>query len=121
MTSSVRGVPRAVKSSNKFLHNVWLTALASSLAMTVWQADKVFIKYYRIQTAKTMREIFQKKIFPWVTVCNVSPLPDDVDPNLSWKEYLRYLEAAKEMCVSAPQQLFNSYGFYSKQKNWQNV
>ena len=91
-TTSVRGVPRAVKSSAGVMRLIWIAALASSLALTVWQLDKVFVRYYKYQSVYSMRKMFDKLIFPWVTICNESPIPIDTFQNFTWHEYIDYIE-----------------------------
>ena len=43
-----------------------------------------------------------------VTVCNVSPLTDDVNPTLSWKEYLDNLVVENDVGKLLPISMLNS-------------
>ena len=86
------GVPRAVKSVNRFFALSVLLLLSAALQWPSGSWTKFSPKYFKLQTVATMREAIQMSLVPLVTVCNISPLPDDVNPTPSWKEYLEDFE-----------------------------
>ena len=58
----------------------------------------------------TVREVFQKSRFPWVTVCNESPLSDSVYPNLTWSYFFDIDERAKKFITQLPTVISNMFG-----------
>ena len=72
--------------------------------------DKIVVGYFQHDTISTIREVIRKSTFPWVTVCNVSPRPDDTDPYITWKDYVGDVEFLKEMYPSVPPASVESYG-----------
>ena len=91
--SSVRGVSRAArKSLSKVLRGIWIIAIVASISITVWQLDKIIVKYMEYKSGTMMREALHKSVFPWVTVCNESP-PTDGTFVYNWTQFAKNVEA----------------------------
>ena len=73
-----RSVPRAVRSTNAVLRFVCIATQVGCAAIIVWHLDEIVIKFIRYETTTTLREVFDESIFPWVTVCNQSPVGDTI-------------------------------------------
>ena len=95
-TTSVRGVPRALKSSDQVLRVIWIMALVVSVSMTIWQLQKVFAKYLKYEKVSTIKDVSNEAVFPWVTVCSQSPLGDDINTKLNWTQFVNDIQARTE-------------------------
>ena len=62
-----------------------------------------------------LQEVSQKSIMPWVTVCNESPLSDDVYPNLNWRKFFVYTDLAKKLMAAAPQSILNVFNMSAEE------
>ena len=96
-TTSVRGVPQALKSDDRVVRVIWIAALFVSVSMTVWQLQRVFSRYCDYQTVSTMREVKDAAVFPAVTACNTSPLGDKENAKLTWNAYLETVKYRKSL------------------------
>ena len=93
-TTSVRGIPRAFRSTDKILRFLWIVAIIVFVSMTIWQLVMVFKKFFSYASVSNVAESNNINVtaFPHVTVCNLqSPLGEMEDPWLTWPAYLRAL------------------------------
>ena len=95
-TVSVRGVPRIFKSNVRFLQIFWLIAVLASSAILVWQLSTVVIKYLGCPVTTTISNTKDLPPFPDVTICNLYPVGETINKQLTWKTYLEKVKAAKE-------------------------
>ena len=103
-------IPPSVESSNLVVRIIWSVAVIVFMSLTAVAVVRVFAAYFQYPTVDTLREVSQKSSMPWVTVCNQSPLSDNVDANMSWKDYIYYVEIAKMLWKAAPQDLLSRLG-----------
>ena len=96
-STSIRGVGRSLRTQDKRLRIIWICAVIISLSMTIWQLNKLFVKYFSYQTVSTMKEVYNGMKFPAVTVCNTSPLGDKENANLQWINYITMVEQRKSL------------------------
>ena len=76
-----------MRSTDRFLRFNWISAIVVSISITAWQLDEAVAKYLEYPSTTTMHNVMHKSVFPWVTVCNVSPIPDGILPFGSWIEF----------------------------------
>lgn len=117
-TMIVRGVPRVFKCCDKVLRVVWIVALIASLSLTMWQLDKVFVKYLSFGAKTSVKEVFNDIVFPQMTVCNLqSPLGAFEDQNFTWKECYNLTKSLYNRSPSISNfALFLPFGNSSKNK-----
>ena len=94
-TVSVRGISKILKSDVKFLQIFWLFAVLASSAILIWQISAVFIKFYSYPVATTLSNSRHATSFPDITFCNLYPVGETINPNLTWKTYLDKVDAAR--------------------------
>jgi hypothetical protein len=67
-STSVRGVPRALKSNDRVLAILWSLAVVLCAGLLLWQVSTVFIRYYQYNVVTSVTEAnyetVRKKILP---------------------------------------------------------
>ena len=94
-TVSVRGVSRILKSDVRILQIFWLFTVLTSSSILLWQLANVFTKFYRYPVATTLANDNQSPEFPDITLCNLYPVGDVINPTLTWSNYLNMVKAAR--------------------------
>ena len=127
-TTSVKGVPKVLKSRRKPLQLLWLLAVLFGGGMAAYQLTSLLIKYFSYLTTTKLQEINKAPEFPDVTVCNLNPLKemsvadvtavgdvtaDDMsqalrkfaneNPRMSGRAYEYFAELLPDVNVSAPE------------------
>ena len=96
-TVSVRGVSKVLKSQVIFLKIFWLLSVLTSLSILLWQLSAVFIKYFSYQITSTYSEGTSISVVPDVTICNIYPMADSISSQMTWHEYMDYIEQQKNL------------------------
>ena len=55
----------------------------------------MFIKFYSYPVATTLANDNQSPEFPDITLCNLYPVGETIDPRLTWQQYLNIVNAAR--------------------------
>jgi len=55
-TTTVRGIPRAVKASHKAVRVIWTVALVMAGGMLVWQLSQIMIRYLKYEYTTVVEE-----------------------------------------------------------------
>ena len=113
--TTVTGIPQAVESSTRVVHFIWTVSVIIFLALTAFALEQVIVWYFRYPTVHMMSELSHSSVLLWLTVCNESPLADDVDPSLSWKEYVKMIEMTKMFSELSPPSLLRVFHMTTKE------
>lgn len=55
-TTSVRGIPRAIKSADVGLRVIWAGAVIICMSLLVWQTTMVVLRYFRYESSTLLTE-----------------------------------------------------------------
>ena len=101
-TTSVKGVPKVVKSRNKCLGALWLAALLFGLGVAAFFLTKLFINFFSYgANLQLSEEPVTAADFPDITLCNLNPFANtpfgtnDIDQlfrtvNQAWNPMLQH-------------------------------
>lgn len=108
-STSIKGIPRAVKSTNAIISLLWILAMVVCLAMLLFQATTVLIRYYSCAVIRNSFDRQTKPNFPEVTVCNLNPYDSFENFAETYEEYVEKVEillTAHNVSVQADDQFF---------------
>lgn len=55
-STSVRGIPRALKTKDKGLRAIWFTAVLVCVSLLIWQTTTVVLRYFRYDSSTLFTE-----------------------------------------------------------------
>jgi len=61
-TTTVRGIPRALKSTDKGLRVIWSLAVLICVALLVYQTSNVVIRYFKYESSTLLTEGGQQSV-----------------------------------------------------------
>jgi len=108
LSTSIRGVPRAIKSTSSYTRAFWALTMICCFAMLIYQLLTLLIQYYSYIVAVNSYNQGGTWPFPDVTICNLNPYNSFATFDLSYGDYLDYLTHVREQVL---QQLI-SFFFY---------
>ncbi|ESO03912.1 hypothetical protein HELRODRAFT_172940 [Helobdella robusta] len=95
--TSVRGLPKILKSKDIFLKLLWLLFFLASTIVLVYLLCLLFNRYYMWPiTTQYGEKRDQFLSFPDITVCNLDFLAEGEPEDLSMRDYAQFLNALKE-------------------------
>jgi hypothetical protein len=97
LRTSMKGVPRVLKSETKLLVSVWLIATICLASFLTWQVYNLLSRYFNYGVVTTtaslsMNDEELREYFPAVTLCNLYPFASQNVPGVpTYKEYLEVI------------------------------
>lgn len=85
-TTSIKGVGRVVRTTNKVTRFFWLAAIVVCSAFLLFQLEQIVMNYVSHTVTRVAKVNPNTPNFPDLTVCNLFP-----NPNLSVNDYNEYL------------------------------
>ena len=87
-TSSIKGLPRLIRSRGKCLYLMWIACVLFGTAMGSYQSYVIIQSYLRFETSTSVKYAESANItFPDVTVCKTNPRTTVEEGNMSYAEY----------------------------------
>jgi len=90
-STSIKGVPRAIKSTSALTRLFWSISTVGCLAMLLWQTSTLLLKYYKYLVAINAYDANATPHFPSVMVCKQFPYEVLAGANPTYTEYLNIL------------------------------
>ena len=82
-TTTVKGVPKVLKSQKLPLKILWFSAVVIGGSMAAYQLAILLIKYFQYPTTTKLKEVQDRPGYPDITLCNLNPLPGPLVENIS--------------------------------------
>ena len=77
-TTTVKGVPKVLKSQKLPLKILWFSAVVIGGSMAAYQLANLLIKYFQYPTTTKLKEVQDRPGYPDITLCNLNPLVDNI-------------------------------------------
>ncbi|ESN91844.1 hypothetical protein HELRODRAFT_182019 [Helobdella robusta] len=95
--TTVRGIPKFIKSQEIFPKVLWLSFFLSSTAALIYMLRNLFTDYYSYPIATVTGEKTGQSItFPDITICNLNPFSEGEPEELSIENYLKLVAKYKK-------------------------
>ena len=95
--TTIRGVPRILKSKSRLIRSMWLLTVFLCLGILTWQLYKTFLNYFQWPIDSIYREANVRPVFPDVTVCNIYPMAYANSMHLHYDDYLGFTSKKKQL------------------------
>jgi len=108
-TTSVRGIPRIIKSRSIVLSIMWSLGVLICAGLLLWQLAVVFQRYtsYPVNTLLVQAPDWQNATFPDITVCNLCPLVLENEMSLRYTDYVSIIN--KDLKYEPVKKLYELY------------
>ena len=91
-TTSVRGIPRVLKSQCRGVCLIWLLAVMTCTAALVWQVTIAFQRYFQYPVNTVVVQVSDTApTFPDISICNPAKLVDLPTSSFRYEDYVRLL------------------------------
>ena len=104
-TTSIKCLPRIVKSKPVWQKALWTCALLAGASFTVYTLRSLTVDYLKYETTASFTHTFETAPFPDLTVCNLNPFwANDYfeeELNVSMTDFLLMIDKAWSDSISA--------------------